>query len=78
MPDHPLVDLAIGALIALIVLIVTPGIAVAAMVSIIVFIVIGVTAMLRRRAMGRPVFRRRASGSARARAGVARARPPAR
>jgi UDP-N-acetylmuramyl pentapeptide phosphotransferase/UDP-N-acetylglucosamine-1-phosphate transferase len=73
-PDHPLVDLAIGALIALVVLIVTPGVAVAAILSLIVFLVIGVSAMLRRRAAGRPVFRSRASASATRRAGAARIR----
>ena len=48
--DHPMADVAIGALIALIVLLVTPGVAVAAIVAIIVFLAIGVWAVVRRRA----------------------------
>jgi hypothetical protein len=66
-PDHPLADLAIGALIALIVLILTPGLAIAAVVSLAVFAGIGLWAV-----------RRRAWGNARRRGAGARARRRAR
>lgn len=51
-PEHPLVDLAIGAALALIVLIISPGVAVSAMIALVVLVIIaltGVRAARRRR-----------------------------